>query len=282
MTTMKKMNFTLISLAILFSTSSLILSQKKTSRSFEKSIVLEIACNTDSSLFAPYSNAWLESWIYSGTVVESSGTILLDKDKYLAAFTKRNENLWTLLHPQIIQGKLTIYSPFDPGSITAFDNGALRYPIKGDGPNDNFFNASVMRDKLCYYLGRFGPEPFFPILNMNGEDSVLTFPDGSISFVYPPRDYLWYHDKEIVKYKVRIRVYVNKQGKETKRNIQSIAPVAAEQENGEINNGRELFWLDYNEVKPLLKTGYFFDKQGKPVTYLKYIEGQVRDHKVAN
>ncbi len=282
MTTMKKMNFTLISLAILFSTSSLILSQKKTSRSFEKSIVLEIACNTDSSLFAPYSNAWLESWIYSGTVVESSGTILLDKDKYLAAFTKRNENLWTLLHPQIIQGKLTIYSPYDPGSFTVFDNGELRYPIKGNGPNDNFLNASVMRDQLCYYLGRFGPQPSFPIVNMNGEDSVLTFPDGSISFVYPPRDYLWYQDKEIVKYKVRIRVIVNEQGKETKRTIQSIAPVVAEQENGEINNGRELFWLDYNEVKPLLKTGYFFDKQGKPVTYLKYIEGQVRDHKVAN
>lgn len=173
-------------------------------------------------------------------------------------------------------GNLTLYSPYDPFSFNTYDEGELRYPIKGTKASDNFLTSQELRDKMCYYLGQFGLQSDIPMTTMYGEDSVVTLPDGTMSFVYPPSDYFWFLDTDIIKYRVRINVLVNKNGKEKKRVIKAIAPVTSEIENGQIKNERELFWLDYNEIKPFLKEGYFFDKKGKPVTYLKYIEEKAK------
>lgn len=273
---MKKLFYLIISLTVLYSVSSLNLKQERTTRSFERSIFLEIDCKKDSSLFVPYSNAWLDSWRFIDPALQSYGSTLMNMDKYLSAFDKRNDNLWTLLHPKIINGVLTLYSPYDPYSFTANDEGELRYPIKGTGSNDNFLNSQELRDQMCYYLGRFGLQSDIPMTNVYGEDSVVILPDGTMAFLYPPRDYFWFQDTEIKKYRVRVNIMVNKNGEEKKRVIKAIAPVTFEIEEGQIKGERELFWLDYNEIKPILKEGYFFDKQGKPVTYLKYIDEKVK------
>lgn len=273
---MKKLLYTLISLTVLFGVSSLNFKQEQITRIFERSIFLEIDCKKDSSLFVPYSNAWLDSWRFTDPALDMYGSTLMNADKYMNAFEKRNDNLWTLLHPKIINGDLTIYSPYDPYSFEAIDEGELRYPINETDPKDNFITSQELREKMCFILGRFGPISYIPLANIYGEDSVEMHPDGTMSYVYPPRDYFWYFDKDIIKYKVRVNILVNKNGEEKKRVIKAIAPVRFENEEGQIKGEQVLFWLDFNELKSFLKKGYFFDQQGKPVTYLNYFEEKVK------
>ena len=237
---------------------------------------MDIDIKNDSTLFLPYSKAWLEPWNFDDPLLRCNGSGVMNVENYLSAFNGRNDNLWTILHPKIINSTLTLYRPYDPRSIRLKDDGELRYPIKGIEQNDKFLNSQELRDELGYYLGNFGPLSDYPLVTVYGEDSIRTLPDGVQQYVYPARDYNWFTDKEIVKYKVRINILFNQNGEEKKRVIKAIAPVIFKIEEGQIKGERELFWLDYNEIKHFLKEGYFFDKQGKPVNYLKYIDEKVK------
>lgn len=280
---MKKPFFSFLTLlALLFSVSSLNLSQENSKATFEKIYFVEIDIKTDSSLFIPYSKAWSDSWRYVDADLYCGGSEAMNAANYQFAFNGRTENLFTLIHPKLINGELTIYSPYDPQmmGLSGFDDGELRYPVKGSNPVDNFLNSQELRDELCYYFGQFGSQSSMPLLNQYGEDSTLVMPDGTVSYVYPPRDYIWYRDSDIIKYRVRINVIVDKNGKEKKRTIESFAPVTYELDEGQIIGERELFWVDYNEAKMLLADGYFFGANGKPVTYLKYIEEKMNSAKL--
>lgn len=275
---MKKIFLSLLGLIVVFTVVSLNLEQESAPISFEKIIYVEINGKIDSGLFVPYSKAWSDSWRFSEADITCNGSMIMNADDYNFGFNQRSDNLWTLLHPKLINGALILYSPYDPTlyGLSGYDDGELRYPIKGSGPNENFLNSQELRDEMCYYLGQFGQQSPVPLATNYGEDSTMPLPDGTISFVYPPRDYMWYRDTDIIKYKVRVRVLVKKNGKEKKRIIEAIAPMVYQTSEGKITGERELLWMDYNEVKPYLKEGYFFNELGKPVTYLKYIEGKVK------
>lgn len=266
---MKKTFLLILCLSVLFVSTSLQTKQSKNSRSYEKTIFLEIDINNDSALFKPYSKAWLEPWsTYNPTLLCIESGVMNEED-YLSAFKGHKDNLWTILHPKIIEGSITPYSPFDPRSFYVKDQGDLRYPIEGTEQNENFINSQKFRNKICYYLGNFGRDSDIPLVNIYGEDSI----DSYGNFVYPPRDYYWYTDKEIIKYKVRIKVIIKKNGDEKMRVVEAIAPIVNEYDQFEQLIGeKELLWLDYKELKPYLKEGYFFDESGKPVTYRKYFE----------
>ncbi len=269
---MKKTFYSLLSLFVLFGLLSLKLKQIQALTSFSKTVYVEIDRQKDSTLFVPYSKAWLESWNFDNPDLRCIASPAMNAENYLVAFNGRSDNLYTLLHPKIINGALTLYSPYDPKSFQVHDDGELRYPIKGTEPNDNFLNSQELRDQMCHYLGLFGPQSTRPLANQYGEDSTVIWADGTVSYVYPPRNYEWYRDSEIIKYKVRLKILVKKNGDEKKRIIESIAPMVFEIREGQITGERELFWLDYNEIKPHLKEGYFFNERGKPITYLKYFE----------
>lgn len=280
---MKKTFFSVFPLLILlFSVSSLNLSKENSKATFEKIYFVEIDGQTDTSLFVPYSKAWMDSWRYIDADLYCGSSEAMNAANYQFAFNGRSENLYTLIHPKLVNGELTLYSPYDPQmmGLSGFDDGELRYPVKGSNADDNFLTSQNLRDEMCYYFGQFGPQASVPLLNQYGDDSTMVLPDGTESYVYPQRDYIWYRDSDIIKYKFRIRLTVDKNGKEKKREIEAFAPVVFEIEEAQIVGERELFWVDYNQAKTTLTQGYFFDSNRKPVTYLKYIEEKMNSAKL--
>lgn len=269
---------------ILFSVSSLKFQSEESKVAFEKTFFIEINTKNDSALFVPYSKAWSASWRYLEEDLFADGAEMMNAEKYMLAFDQRNENLYTLLHPKVITGQLTLYSPYDPAmlGLSGFDDGELLYPVKGKTESDNFLNSQELRNEMCYYLGQFGPASEVPLIDDDpnspnfGEYLTKTLPDGTVAYVYPAPDYWWFKDSDITKYKLRVKVIVNKKGKEKKRIIKSIAPMTNEIDNGQIVGERELFWLDFNELTPYLEEGYFFNENGKPITYLEHIEEIVK------
>lgn len=272
---MKQLFISLFSLCFLLLMESHTTQRKELVSVFKKVIFIEFDAKKDSSLFVPLSKAWLGSWNYLQADLSVMGSPIMNIDSYKATFKDAKQNMWTLLHPNILSGVLTMYYPYDPNSFQVRDEGELRYSIKGVNANKKYFSSQEVRDEMTYYLGRFGPSSDTPLANSFGEDSIIMLPDGTFSYVYPPRDFLWYKDKDIVKYKVRVNILVDKNGVEKKRVIESIAPMVAIYDEGELIGERELFWLNYNQLKPLLKKGYYFRGDGKPVTFLKHIEDKV-------
>lgn len=273
---MKAIYFSLLGSILLFGATSL--NYTPAPALFEKTLFIEIDAQQDSSLFMSYSPAWRDSWLHVDQELMTYGSKLMNAENYKKSFNGRTENLYTLIHPKLIDGSLTIYSWYDPQlyGLDGYDDGELRYPIKGKTSGDNFYTSQELRDEMCYYLGQFGPQADVPMVDEYGEPIITTNADGTQEYTYPPRDYMWYRDTDIIKYKLRVRVLLNKKGEEKKRIIQSIAPITYYIDEGQIAGERILFWLDYQQLKPILKTGYFFNANGKPVSYLNYLTERVK------
>ena len=277
---MKKIIYSVLSLAFVFVVSSLTTIPAESKKGFTKTSFVIIDIEKDSSLFKPYSKAWRDSWPIVNAEIQINSTNLMNAEAYQFAFNDRAENLFTLIHPKLISGELTLYSPYDPQlyGLSGYDDGELRYPVKGENEGDNFLTSETLREQMIYYLGYMGPQSDFPLIDEFGDPVTATNDDGSQSFVYPPRDYYWNTDKDIVKYKIRIKDYIKKDGSVKKRVIESIAPIIlSSYDDGQTYDERELFWIDFQEAKPFLKKGYFFNEQGKPITYLKYLEQKVNE-----
>jgi len=276
---MRKIHYSLLSLTLMFIITSSTIKQKESQRSFEKTIWIELDVLTkDSVLFKPYSKAWKEMWQMIDPNISFYGTPAMNYEKYKFSFENRKDNLFTILHPMIIDGSIQLYCPYDPVSFgfNTKDDGEMRYPLKGK--DETFLTSETLRDELSYYLGMFGPQSDIPMTDEYGEPMFkLDSTTGDQMYVYPPRDYMWHEDKDIVKYKLRVNVFYDKNGIEKKRIIKSIAPVVNQIDGmtGEKTGEKELFWLDFEELNPILKKAYYFDETGKPVSYLKHIEQKV-------
>ena len=248
-------------------------------RLFEKIVFVEVSFNEDSVLFKPLSKAWEEHWNLSSDI-SINGSSLMNSDKYKFSFNERTDNLWTILHPMIIDGTIHSYYPYDPLTfgLGNWDGSGLRYPVMEQDENGTFLTSEKTRENLCYLLGRFGRQSDIPLVTQFGEDSVTVLENGSQVHLYPARDYYWYKDKDIVKYKLRVSILLNKNGKEKKRVIKSIAPIINRNSaTSEIYREQELVWLDFEELKPLLKKAYYFDEDRKSVSYLNYFLQKVKN-----
>jgi len=265
---MKKSYYSFFGLLTVLFITSVTVKQAKSKRSFEKIIWLETDLNEDSVLFKPYSKAWsFFSW----------RSPMLDYDGYKSSFNNRNDNVWTILHPKIIDGTIQTYFPYDPDDpFGPGDDGELRFPCL-PAPDLNYFTDIQYREQMTFFLGLLGPASDIPLTDEYGDPIIVTLPDGTEYYQYPPPDTLWYADKDIIKYKLRVSILFNKNGVEKKRVIKSIAPVVYTMEEApdgtkSITGERELFWLNFKELKPILKKAYYFDEDMKPVSYLKYFQ----------
>ena len=277
---MKKIYYYILSLILLFVVTSTTTKQAKGPSTFEKIVWVELDFDNDSVLFSPYSKAWKEMWQIIDPDISVNGTPAMNYEKYKFSFTNRKDNLYTTIHPKIIDGSIQLYSPYDPISfgMGTKDDGELRFPIKGKSSSETFFNSEELRNELCYYIGNFGAMSEIPLVDEYGEPvTKLDSASGLLMYVYPPRDFMWFEDNDIIKYKLRISISYNKKGIEKKRTIKAIAPVINEidEMTGEIMGEREIFWLNYDELTPTLKEVYYFDVLGKPVTFLKHIQQRV-------
>ena len=103
-----------------------------------------------------------------------------------------------------------------------------------------------------------------------GEDSV----DYDGNTVYYPFPFNWYQDKNIIKFKIKESWEINKNGEVMNKVITSIAPIVYQiDEEGNIYGERELFWIDFKELKPILKSYYLLlgrYKRERVISYLQF------------
>jgi hypothetical protein len=272
---MKKIYFVpAIGFLVVFLVASFAKKPSELKSTFEKVVFVELRFDQDSMLFKPFSKAWDQNWAISPGL-QLNGISIMNYEKYKFAFDGRKDNLWTILHPMILDGSIPVFYSFDPENFVLLDDGELRYPItKG---KETFVTSEKIRENMLYELGQFGPEIDFPLMTIYGEDSI----DISGNFVYPPRDFYWYTDRSIVKYKLRISVIYNQKGKELKRIIKSISPVVSVIDDyGQILGEKEMIWMNFDDIKPVLKKAYFFNTNSKPISYMNYIEEKVKLTKI--
>ncbi len=276
---MRKTHYSFLVLFVIFFTTSSTIKPYESKRLFEKIVFVELNSDEDSVLFKPFSKAWGEHWDLSSDI-SINGTSLMNYDKYTFSFNNRNDNLWTILHPKIIDGRIKSYYPYNPElfGFGPFDEGELRFPVMDQDENETFLTSESVRKELCYLLGMFGPMSDVPLVDEWGDYITLDLPDGTQSYKYPSPDYHWYEDSDITKYKLRVSVLYNKKGKEKKRIVQAICPVVNRvNESGEVNGEKELVWLNFEELEPTLKETYYFDKDNKSKSYLDYFLQKVKN-----
>jgi hypothetical protein len=270
------LSFGLIALMLITSASP---NTEQSKKGFEKIVFLELTSDQDSALFQPYSKAWNERWQWSSDV-KLGASEMMNVKKYQAAFKDRTDNLWTILHPLVIEGKVHVYYPYAPNTygMGPMDDGELRFPVMDKERSETFLTSEKLRDELCYFLGKIGPMSDFPLVDEYGDPLTVENPDGTIEYMYPPPEYFWYDDKEIVKYKLRVRIEVNKKGKEKKRVIEAFCPVVNRlNEMGEVVGEYDLLWFEFDELKSTLKENYFLDEKWKPISYRDYMLKKVKN-----
>lgn len=152
-------------------------------------------------------------------------------------------SLWTVIKHHVLNGDLRVFSPYNPLQFSLTDGDQLKYPIDPQ-PGLNFYSDSAFRVELFSYLGKLGPMSTLPLANEWGEDSTITLADGTIEYVYPPRDTLWYMSEDIVQYRIKEDWFFDKERSVLDVRIIALCPVIYQKsDEGQIEAMRELFWL---------------------------------------
>lgn len=231
---------------------------------FVKNSWSEISVKEDSTLFVPYCECWTDDWKYCPLND-------FQYEKYKKSFEGQKQNLWNLLHPEILNKRFQVYLPRNPKVWRDKDNGFLKYPIFNLEDTMTMANNSTLLDENFDLLGFYAPLASSPYKNIYGEDSVECAGGYELT-IYSPTLPTWYSDAAIFKYRIREEVVINKKGKEVKRVIKAIAPVVALRDEWGTISGEELiFWLDFNDIARLLKSNYLTDQNtGKVISYWDY------------
>lgn len=163
-------------------------------------------------------------------------------------------SLWTIIRQHVLNGDLTLYSPFNPNWEDWKDGDGFKYPITLSEPGGNFYNDSLFREKLFMYLGSAYQDPFTPALKSQmdpSEDSIrYNASTGEWETVYPDPDTTWVTSSDIVQYKIKEDCFFDKERSVQERRIIGIAPVIYQKdENGNISGLRDLFWLYFPECR---------------------------------
>jgi len=176
-------------------------------------------------------------------------------------------SLWTIIRYHIMNGDLTLYSPFDPDWVEWDDGDLFKYPITPDkyglSPNGTFITDSIFRQyvKGMEYLGaevfNAAPEAIESI-EYPGEDSI----DADGNTVYYPNEFNWYTSKDIVQYKLKEDWFFDKERSVLDVRIIGICPVIyAKDQNGNITGFKELFWLYFPECRYVFQNFFVQSRQ---------------------
>lgn len=169
-------------------------------------------------------------------------------------------SLWTILKTHVLNGDLTVFSPYNPFQFDITDGDQLKYPIDHK-PGSDFNSDSIYRNELFTYLGALGPQSPTPLANIEGRDSTRVLDDGTIEYVYPPRDTVWYLSQDIIQYRIKEDWFFDKERSLMDVRILAIAPVAySRDEQGQITGLKELFWLYFPHCRFVLNNYYVFNE----------------------
>jgi len=157
-------------------------------------------------------------------------------------------SLWTVIRTHVINGDLTVFSPYNPYNMFGEKDGdQLKYPVYPT-PGMNYFTDSAYREKMVYYMGRMGAPGTVELVDENGEAIIDYAPDGTMSYRYDPPDTVWYTSKDIIQYKLKEDWFFDKERSVLDVRIIAICPVVYERQldaNGveSVSGTLELFWL---------------------------------------
>jgi len=164
-------------------------------------------------------------------------------------------SLWTIIRMHILNGDLTLFSPYNPVlmGLGANDGDQLKYPVKPE-PGKNFLTDSIFRTELAYYLAEIGEMGTVeklvedPLDSNFGEPIVVIDSNGNQSYVYDDPDTTWIMSDQIVQYRIKEDWFFDKERSVLDTRIIAIAPVKYSTEidpNGrkQITGLEEMFWL---------------------------------------
>jgi len=197
----------------------------------------------------------------------------MDEISYSGEWTRNSTrwSLWTVLRTHILNGDLTVFSPYNPAlmGFGGWDGDQLKYPIKPQ-PGENYYTDKEFRETLSYYLGEVGQPTGIAKVIEDPEDSqfgeVMTQYNeetGLTEILYEDPDTTWYTSKDIVQYRIKEDWFFDKERSVMDRRIIAIAPVIYSKEiiNGEeqITGMEELFWLYFPHCRYVLNNYFVFN-----------------------
>ncbi len=167
----------------------------------------------------------------------------------------RRWSLWTIIRMHVLNGDLTLFSPYNPVlmGLGANDGDQLKYPVKPQ-PGLNFFTDSLYRTQMAYYLAEIGKTGTVKRINENpndpnfGEPLIAVDANGDSSFVYDDPDTTWVMSDQIVQYRLKEDWFFDKERSVMDVRIIAIAPVKYTTEmtptgQRQITGLEEMFWL---------------------------------------
>jgi len=175
-------------------------------------------------------------------------------------------SLWTIIRYHVMNGDLTIYSPFNPQWEAWKDGDSFKYPITPNQPGATYNTDPEFREEMFMYLGTVYQDPFTPPLKSvidPSDDSVVYNPTTGIwKTVYPAPDTTWFISSDILQYKLKEDWFFNKETSKMDRRVIGMAPVIYQRDaNGNINGMRELFWLYFPECRYVFQNYFLANPQ---------------------
>lgn len=170
-------------------------------------------------------------------------------------------SLWSILKANVMCGNLTLFSPYNPYQFSLTDGDQFKYAVfPADGKN--YYSDSVFRATAFSYLGKLGPQSTTVLVTDSGIDSTRLLPDGTMEYVYPPRDTNWFMSKDIVQYHIKEDWFFDKERSMMDSRILGICPVMYDKDNsGQIVGLRELFWIYFPHCRYVLNNYNVYNEQ---------------------
>ena len=177
----------------------------------------------------------------------------------------RRWSLWTIIRQHVMEADLRVFSPYNPLSygLGVKDGYQLKYPVDPQ-PGLNYFTDSIFRDEMLYYIGKLGPQSDIAETDEYGDPIVITMPDGTMEYKYPPRDTSYFNSSDIVQYRLKEDWFFDKERSVLDVRIIAIAPViykTEEDANGlkSISGMEELFWLYFPHCRFVFNNYFVFN-----------------------
>jgi len=173
-------------------------------------------------------------------------------------------SLWTVLRQHILNGDLRVFSPYNPNNVFGERDGyQLKYPVDPE-PGLNYFTDSIYREEMVYYLGKMGIQSDIADVDDYGDPIVITLPDGTETYQYPPPDTIRYTSKDIIQYRIKEDWFFDKERSVLDVRILALAPVVYKIEedangNKSIAGTEELFWLYFPHCRFVLNNYFVYN-----------------------
>jgi gliding motility associated protien GldN len=171
-------------------------------------------------------------------------------------------SLYTVMKHHILLGDLVMYSPYNPAQFTMKDGDEFKYPVY-EKNGKNYYNDSVFKDQVFFYMGSLSAESTDALKNVDNEDSTILLADGTYKTIYPPQDSLWTLTEDVIQYRIKEDWFFDKERSVLDVRILGIAPIVqpADPTSGSRGEYKELFWLYFPECRFVFNNYFYFNSQ---------------------